>query len=170
MTIQEKQIPPPPAGIAPPTMKGSLCGNVHFFQFANFRHVSYREGTVTMHHFENVVLPERTSRLWLLYFFGEFCEGCGEVFELWDELHEVYVLSFVCVCVWMIVTLMSTEAGMIIIIFSLCTGHEITWDRHGQCAYLKKLWHSQLLQCGHEQCSCYCGCSEQASISVSWTT
>ena len=75
-----------------------------FFQFTNFRHASYREGTITTLYFENVVLPESASRLWLLYFFGEFCEGCGEVFELWDELHEVHILFSMSVFVFYLQT------------------------------------------------------------------
>ncbi|CAI8008968.1 DnaJ homolog subfamily C member 16 [Geodia barretti] len=58
-----------------------------FFHFGGFGHTTQpREDTVTTHYFENVVLPESSSRLWLLYFFGDFCFQCGEVSKIWDEL------------------------------------------------------------------------------------
>jgi DnaJ family protein C protein 16 len=58
-----------------------------FFHFGGFGQATQpREDTITTHYFKNVVLPESSSRLWLLYFFGDFCFQCEEVSRIWDEL------------------------------------------------------------------------------------
>jgi hypothetical protein len=59
------------------------------FHFAGFGHAQQqRRDTITTYYFQNTVLRESSGRMWLLYFFGDFCMPCEEVSRLWDELKE----------------------------------------------------------------------------------
>lgn len=67
-------------------------GNGHFqFQFGGggFGHTHQHKDTITTHYFRSAVLPESSSKVFLLNFFSDFCMQCGEVARIWDELREV---------------------------------------------------------------------------------
>ena len=65
-----------------------------FFHFGGFGGAQpLREDTITKHYFKTVVLPQSRRKVWLLYFFGEFCFQCGEVSRVWDELKTVLYIK-----------------------------------------------------------------------------